>query len=377
MKNTQFAAILTAAILLTGCSSNTVQSDPGMASRESEAKSHITEQADPASTEETASDTAVTSEAQKISEMLGLKDYKAPWSREDYPELDISKIPAKGEGTVRMTIGAYALDDVCVWLLADDAYTDSGRIFCTSMHIGLSVSGVEQDIIAAPQTLAAPDGTFECDPEKLQEQVGYTSMPHTYYGINSFSDESDSGCEYYEVRWNDETGHYTLTSMGSTAERCSLSGNGLTLPPEQLSGEYMLSDCPAVVSCDGALSQNEALEILSGKFLDSLTADDDNVLEYRNVTAEILGRTMEAPADEAGYPQSPWDSLETWEMNWDAWLVNISAELRREEAADEAGQWIGLTAGKGSERGYLMYNDGASWYLWSRNAYSMLPDILR
>lgn len=89
-----------------------------------------------------------------------------------------------------MTLSPYALDDVCVWLLADDAYSDGGKIYCTRMYIGLTVSGVEQDIIEAPQTLAATDGTFEFDPANPQEQAGYTSMPQTYYGINGFSADS-------------------------------------------------------------------------------------------------------------------------------------------------------------------------------------------
>lgn len=118
-----------------------------------------------------------------------------------------------------MTLSPYALDDVCVWLLADDAYSDGGKIYCTRMYIGLTVSGVEQDIIEAPQTLAATDGTFEFDPANPQEQAGYTSMPQTYYGINGFSADSAAGCEYYTIGRRGEQDGFYLSPLGHTGER--------------------------------------------------------------------------------------------------------------------------------------------------------------
>lgn len=155
--------------------------------------------------------------------MLGVTDYEAPWNRSDYPELELSEVPAKGEGSVKMTLSPYALDDVCVWLLADDAYSDCGKIYCTRMYIGLTVSGVEQDITEAPQTLAAPDGTFEFDPANPQEQAGYTSMPQTYYGINGFSADSAAGCEYYTIgRRGEQDGSISARWVTPMSAACSL-----------------------------------------------------------------------------------------------------------------------------------------------------------
>lgn len=383
MKSMRYSALfLAAALLLTGCG-NTQYS--GISQQES-SPAQVTE---PEQTEQpNAGDTDTAGSAgESIAEMLGVEDYKAPWKREDYPALEITDIPAKGKGTARMTLMPYALDDVCVSLLAEDAYSDGGKIYCANMKLGLYVSGVEQDIIEVPQTLAAPDGTFEFAPENWQEQVGYTSMPDVYFGINGFSGESAVGCEYYTTRWNEETGLYNLEHLGSTDERCRLTPETqYTLPPEQLSGEYGFANCPAVVSCDGALPQEEALNTLAGKYLDYFTGDDPDrsfkALEFRNVKVEILGDTMSMPADESGYPAAPWNSLETWEMSQNTWLVSVSAEFRGEGTADCAiGQlspeeWYELPNGEAPPRYYLMYSDGDSWYLWSRSAYRCIPAVL-
>ena len=115
-------------------------------------------------------------------------------------------------------------------------------------------------------------------------------MPQTYYGINGFSADSAAGCEYYTIGRRGEQDGFYLSPLGHTDERCMLTpGAGFTLPPEQLSGEYTISTCPAVVSCDGSLPQQEALDVLTEKYLDFLTGEDTNrsftVLEYRGVTS--------------------------------------------------------------------------------------------
>lgn len=328
------------------------------------------------------------SQGESIAEMLGVTDYKAPWKREDYPEMGISDMPAKGAGTVKMALMPYSLDDVCIYLLAEDAYADGEKVYCTSMKIGLLVSGVEQDIIEVPQTLAAPDGTFEFDPLTEREQVGCMSMPDVYFGINSFSGESAAGCEYYTISRNEETNLYNLKHCGYTDERCRMTPDTMfTLPPEQLSGEYGLADGPAIVSCDGSLTQEEALDLLSAEYMDSFKGDDPNrtfsLTDYQSVTARVLGATMELPVDESGQIGSPWDTLETWEMSDKTWLVDITAEFRGEGTADcgigtlDPEQWYDLPIGGFPPRCFLMYNDGANWYLWSRNAYRCLPGVLK
>ena len=383
MKKTGYAALILIAALLTGCTRGELSSSSlsALESSEQTNQSHQTEQ--PVS-DEPADDTA---EAVSAESSAGEPSREAAWNEADYPELDISEVPAKGEGTVKMTLRPYALDDVCVWLLADDAYSDGGKILCTGMHIGLSVSGVEQDIIEAPESLASADGVFAFDPEQSSEQVGYTSMPYTLYGVNSFSDESTAGCAYYGISGSEgEERHYTLVYQGYTNGRCLLTPEKVySLPPEQLSGEYTMSACPAVVSCDGALSQQEALDRLAAEYLDSMTGDSAersfSVLEYRNISTLIFGASMEAPADEYGYAQAPWNSLETWEMSQNTWIVDISAQFRGEGSVDSIGQldtdeWYDLPLGGFPPRCWLMYNDGESWYLWSRNAYRTTPGVL-
>lgn len=103
MKNTKFVTLIVAAALLTGCSSNLVQSGAGTSPQESGSTANITESAEPSASSETVpgtaeldNDAAVTSESPTIAEMLGVADYEAPWSRADYPELEISQVPAKG-----------------------------------------------------------------------------------------------------------------------------------------------------------------------------------------------------------------------------------------------------------------------------------------
>lgn len=247
MKNTKLITLLVAAALLTGCSGSAQTG----ADSPAEDNAHAQTTAEQSGPETSAVSADAAGSSPTIAEMLGVTDYEAPWNSSDYPELELSEVPAKGEGSVKMTLSPYALDDVCVWLLADDAYSDGGKIYCTRMYIGLTVSGVEQDIIEAPQTLAAPDGTFEFDPANPQEQAGYTSMPQTYYGINGFSADSAAGCEYYTIGRRGEQDGFYLSPLGHTDERCMLTpGAGFTLPPEQLSGEYTISTCPAVVSCD-------------------------------------------------------------------------------------------------------------------------------
>lgn len=385
MKNTKLITLLVAAALLTGCSGSAQTG----ADSPTEDNAHAQTTAEQSGPETSAVSADAAGSSPTIAEMLGVTDYEAPWNSSDYPELELSDVPAKGEGSVKMTLSPYALDDVCVWLLADDAYSDGGKIYCTRMYIGLTVSGVEQDITEAPQTLAAPDGTFEFDPANPQEQAGYTSMPQTYYGINGFSADSAAGCEYYTIGRRGEQDGFYLSPLGHTDERCMLTpGAGFTLPPEQLSGEYTISTCPAVVSCDGSLPQQEALDILTEKYLDFLTGEDTNrsftVLEYRGVTSEILGRAMEAPAGEDGCALSPWNSLQTWEMSWESWLVDINAEFRGEGYIDDMaiGQldpdvWYSLPGGGFPKACWLMYGDGDNWYLWSRYAYSEIPRVLK
>ena len=210
MKKTGYAALILISALLTGCTNQLSSST--MSALESAEQTSQTAQTEQSVSDEPAGDTA---EAVSAESSAGEPSRGAAWNEADYPELDISEVPAKGEGTVKMTLRPYALDDVCVWLLADDAYSDGGKILCTGMHIGLSVSGVEQDIIEAPESLASADGVFAFDPEQSSEQVGYTSMPYTLYGVNSFSDESTAGCAYYGISGSDgEERHYTLEYRG-------------------------------------------------------------------------------------------------------------------------------------------------------------------
>ena len=84
---------------------------------------------------------------------------------------------------------------------------------------------------------------------------------------------------------------------------------------------------------------------------------------------------------EYGYAQAPWNSLETWEMSQNTWIVDISAQFRGEGSVDSIGQldtdeWYDLPLGGFPPRCWLMYNDGESWYLWSRNAYRTTPGVL-
>ena len=155
MKKTGYAALVLISALLTGCT-NQLSSSTMSALESAEQTSQTnqtsqtsqTAQAEQSVSDEPADDTA---EAVSAESSAGEPSREAAWNEADYPELDISEVPEKGEGTVKMTLRPYALDDVCVWLLADDAYSDGGKILCTGMHIGLSVSGVEQDIIEAPE----------------------------------------------------------------------------------------------------------------------------------------------------------------------------------------------------------------------------------
>lgn len=384
--------LLAAAALLTGC---TMQDNApeimGQVER-TEQSEHLEETAQADEPDKTHTAEAAPggekSQGESIAEMLGVTDYKAPWKREDYPEMGISDMPAKGAGTVKMALMPYSLDDVCIYLLAEDAYADGEKVYCTSMKIGLLVSGVEQDIIEVPQTLAAPDGTFEFDPLTEREQVGCMSMPDVYFGINSFSGESAAGCEYYTISMNGETNLYNLKHCGYTDERCRMTPDTMfTLPPEQLSGEYGLADNPAIVSCDGSLTQDEALDLLSAEYMDSFKGDDPNrtfsLTDYQSVTARVLGATMELPVDESGQIESPWDTLETWEMSDKTWLVDITAEFRGEGAADcgigtlDPERWYDFPTGGFPPRCFLMYSDGDNWYLWSRNAYRCLPGVLK
>lgn len=328
------------------------------------------------------------SAGESIAEMLGVTDYKAPWKREDYPEMGISDMPAKGAGTVKMALMPYSLDDVCVYLLAEDAYADGEKVYCTSMKLGLLVSGVEQDIIEVPQDLAAPDGTFEFDPLNEREQVGCMSMPDVYFGVNSFSGESAAGCEYYTISRNEETHLYALKHCGYTDERCRMTPDTMfTLPPEKLSGEYGLADAPAIVSCDGTLTQEEALNHLAVEYINSFKDDDPDrtfkLTDEQNVSARVLGSTMDFPVDGEGQLESPWNTLETWEISNNTWLVAIDAEIKGEGVADSSigtldpEQWYDLPYGGFPPRCFLMYNDGSNWYLWSRNAYRCLPGVLK
>ena len=150
MKNTKLITLLVAAALLTGCSGSAQTG----ADSPTEDNAHAQTTAEQSGPETSAVSADAAGSSPTIAEMLGVTDYEAPWNRSDYPELELSEVPAKGEGSVKMTLSPYALDDVCMWLLADDAYSDGGKIYCTRMYIGLTVSGVEQDIIEAPQTLA-------------------------------------------------------------------------------------------------------------------------------------------------------------------------------------------------------------------------------
>ena len=134
-------------------------------------------------------------------------------------------------------------------------------------------------------------------------------------------------------------------------------------------------------------SLEEALDLLSAEYMDSFKGDDPNrtfsLTDYQSVTARVLGATMELPVDESGQIGSPWDTLETWEMSDKTWLVDITAEFRGEGTADcgigtlDPEQWYDLPIGGFPPRCFLMYNDGANWYLWSRNAYRCLPGVLK
>lgn len=363
--------ILTAIMLLCGCSSQVSQIS------QSPTESALPASAD--STSEAAADSTtepVDTDSEPEAGEHPAETRTLPWSKEDYPELEAAELPEYGQPGVKMELGTYPLDDVCLWLLADDAANDGGNIRCTSLRFGLTVSGIEQDIVDAPAKLASPEGDFLISPDTLKDHLGYTSCPDAIYAVDSFSGDSAACSAYYSIRTEEISDYektFSLFYLGIGSGK-NIIGT-LSMPPEQKTGLYMFSTCPAVVSCNGAASPEEALDILAEKYFEYMLGDSPDrsfkVLEYRNITSRVIMQTIEDT-----------NLFETWELSQNSWQVDISAEFRAEGSIQDLTiqadpeEWYTAPYGGAPPDYFLLYQDGDAWYLWSRHAYSEIPHLL-
>lgn len=167
------------------------------------------------------------------------------------------------------------------------------------------------------------------------------------------------------------------------------------LPPVQYAAAYSYSTSPVVVSCEldsSGMTEEQtaqsALDILAEKYLQSMMDEsyyrEFRILEYKDIAAEIFGRTDEVYTTHLqDYKDQDenniWKSLENWEISESSWLVNFSAKYRVEGRISEytftadANEWYDAPADGAPPACYMLYRSGDTWYLWSRAAYRYFP----
>lgn len=167
------------------------------------------------------------------------------------------------------------------------------------------------------------------------------------------------------------------------------------LPPVQYNAAYSYSTCPVVMSCEpdtAGMTEEQAvqsaLDILAEKYLQSMRDEsyyrEFRILEYKDLTTEIFGRTDEVYTTHLeDYRQSDvysiWKSLENWEISENSWLVDFSAKYRVEGRISEytftadTDEWYDTPTDGAPPACYMLCRNGDIWYLWSRAAYRYFP----
>lgn len=96
------------------------------------------------------------------------------------------------------------------------------------------------------------------------------------------------------------------------------------------------------------------------------------VIAYRNVSITFLAHTIDrndVEYDPEHY--SVWNGIGDMEVSENAWVIGIDADVRydgRSMVGNGCNDWVLFNLHTESDR-YLLYKDGDTYYLWSRDVY--------
>ncbi len=163
-----------------------------------------------------------------------------------------------------------------------------------------------------------------------------------------------------------------------------------TFPPEiKEVDRYGFRSNPQIFSCqitDESLTDDEKLEkaayTLADEYIKAFYSDSEKcgfrILDHRNVQVDFLVHTIDRDKMIVSEGENFLNtSIGDMEVSEDAWIINIDAEIRfrggfgavcNNDPGFSENDWVYLP-NQGSSNFYLLYRDGDTYYLWSRDVY--------